>query len=470
LKVPYSAHFNSELPFPGYLLSAPQARSGLDNVSGHPVGTAAYNTVPQEEGIQAGASIGTKEHYQATLSGQAQGAGGFLEGESARGIDYDANDLDRYAGGAHIQVEKNDWLLDLLGAHQQKDFGAQGYFGAPSTVYAEERTRDTLLFLGATRGDLNDSYFRVSGAWRQFDDQFLATDVRSRFGAVAVEGRTMEIQNLALNLRGDIENEQVDGTINGDRTRGSVLFLPEARFERFIVKAGLNSVFQTSESAEWLPVAGIDWLATDNSTVYMSYSENVQQPDYQTLASNPLLQQQKSQNSELGFRQFASEHLDWRAAAFHRRIGNASDWLAGMATGLGTLNVAGLESAISYYPSDALALQAYYQWIHKDNAVTGGLYETDYPEHMLNFSGHWTFTPEFQLFAVQTLRYQTDNATRTGSDFGAEASLGLHYFPRFAHSVQLTFLVDNLWGTDFQAIPGLKPPGRTVSTGITVAW
>ena len=117
-----------------------------------------------------------------------------------------------------------------------------------------------------------------------------------------------------------------------------------------------------------------------------------------------------------------------------------------------------------------LELRAFYQWVHKDNDVTGGLYETDYPEHLLNFSGHWKFTPEFLLFAAQTLRYQTDNNARTSSEFGADASLGLHWFPRFAHNTRLSFLVDNLWGTNFQAIPGLKPPERTVSTGITVVW
>jgi hypothetical protein len=102
--------------------------------------------------------------------------------------------------------------------------------------------------------------------------------------------------------------------------------------------------------------------------------------------------------------------------------------------------------------------------------VTGGLYETDHPEHLLNVAGHWKFTPEFLLFATQTLRYQTDNDARTSSNFGADASVGLHYFPRFANNARLSFLVDNLWGSDFQALPGLKPPGRTVSAGITVAW
>jgi outer membrane receptor protein involved in Fe transport len=285
-----------------------------------------------------------------------------------------------------------------------------------------------------------------------------------------VEGRTMEVQNIALNLRGDLENERVDGTTSGDRTRGSVLVFPEARLEHFVLRAGLNSVFQTSESAEFLPLAGIDWLIADNSTLYAAYSETVQQPDFQTLESNPLLNMQKSKNSELGFRQFASASLDWRVAAFFRRLENASDWIGGTATGLGTLEVAGLESELSFYPSENLELRAFYQWVHKDNSRTDGLYELDYPEHLLAFSGHWNFAPRFQLFATQTLRYQTENDARTSGNFGAPATLGLHWFAPVAHRLRLSLVVDNLWNTRFQSIPGLKPPPTTVFSSIAVGW
>ena len=472
LKAPYSAHFNAELPILAELFSRPVAQYGLGNASGHLIGTAAYTTVPQEQNGQAEVSAGTSDHYAAGISAFASGVGGFLGGEKARQIDYDANDLDRYSGGAYLQFSANDWLIDLIGAGQQKEFGAQGYYGQDPTVYAEQKIEDALIFLGATHGDLEDAYFRASTAWRQLDDEItgltpIAHDVRSRFGAVMLEGRTMEIQHIALNLRGDVENEYANGR---DRTRSSLLILPEARFERFVVKAGLNSVFQTSEAAEFLPTAGIDWLVTDNSRVYAAYSENVQQPDFQTLESNALLQQQKSHNTELGLRQFLSASLDWRAAVFHRQLENASDWVAGTATALGTLNVTGVESGVSYYPSDALVLRAFYQWAHKDTNRTDGLYELDYPEHLLNLSAYWKFLNEFAMEFAQTTRYQTENSVRTSSDFGAHASLGLHYLPRFAKNVRLSFRVDNLWGSNFQAIPGLKPPPIAFSSGITVAW
>jgi outer membrane receptor protein involved in Fe transport len=472
LRVPHDAHFNSELPFPSFLLSAPQVRTGLDNASGHLVGTAAYTTVPLGNGGEASTGIGTKEHYSTSVSAFSAGLGGFAEWEKARRIDYAANDLDRQAGGAHVQYFANGWQVDAIGAYQEKEFGAQGYYG--SSAYAEQQTEDALVFFGATHGEPDDAFFRASAAWRQFDDEYLLAgverNIRSRFGTAAVEGRTMEIQQIALNLRGDLEHEQVDGGLSDDHTRVSLLLLPEARLERFTIKAGLNTVFQSDESAEWLPQAGVDWFATDNIMLYGTYSETVRQPDDLTLAANPLLQPQKAHNAELGIRQFVSARLDWRAATFRRRLENASDWIGGSVVDLGTLNVTGVDSTISYYPSNGLKLTAFYQWLHKDNDLENGLYETDYPEHLLNFAGRWIFAPGLELFAAQTLRYQADNDNRSGNDFGADAVAGLHWVPRFANNARLSLRVDNLWGSDFQPIPGLKPRPTTVFSGITVTW
>jgi outer membrane cobalamin receptor len=493
LKNPYSAHFNTELPFISSLFSAPSTHTGLDNATGHLVGTAAYTTLPrQDRYVQASAGVGSKEQYQATVSAQSMGASGFVDWEKARRIDHHANDLDRVAGGATLQILQDDWTIDLLGGYQRKEFGAQGYYGLPSNIYAKDRIEDSMFLASASIGDLNDAYFRVSGAWRQLDDKYTIpvagykSSVRSRFGTAAIEGRTLEVQHIALNFRGDLEYEEVDGDIGDhDRTRGSVLILPQFTYEHFKITAGLNSIFQTSESTKWLPQAKAEWFITDNSTLYTSYSETVQQPDYQTLhysdpfrSGNRYLDLQEAENSELGFRQYTSDVFDWRAAAFYRRLKNASDWTKTtaldtqwQATDLGTLDTAGIETELTYYPSDTLELKVYYQWITKDDYdFYAGLYETDYPEHLLAFSGQWKPSAEFTLFASQTMRYQADNNAREHSNFGPNASLGLHWFPRFVHSARLSFMVDNLWGTDFQTLPGLKTPKRTVSTGITVAW
>ena len=492
LKVPYSAHYNAEWPPYGPLASEAQMQSGLDTVNGGLVGTAVFTTQRLQPQVISSLGVGTKERYRATIFGSTENIGGYIDGEKARTIDYDANDLDRLTGGAFVQFVRNDWQVDVLGTRQTKQYGAQGYYGIPADVYAEERTEDGLIFAGATKGELDGSFIRTGIGLREFDSEYsipssgFTSDVLSRYGSVMIEGRTIEVQNIALNLRGDLEHDYVSGDIGQhDRTRGSVLILPEARFERFALKAGLNSVFQTDESAEWLPQAGIDFFATDNLTLYASYSETVQQPDYQTLyytgpyrIGNAMLEQQQAQNSELGFHQFFSARLDWRASVFQRRQQHAMDWTQAtstsdpwMATDLGTLDVLGADAALNYRAADTLTLQFYYQWVKKDDyRFYAGLYELDYPEQLLGFSGQWQVSREFLLFAAQDLRYQTDNNVRDSNDFGADASLGLHYDPRFAKNVRLSFLVENLWGSNFQAIPGLKPRPPSFSTGITVAW
>ncbi len=492
LKVPYSSHYNADHPLFGPLLADTKTLSGTDNVSGHLIGTSAMNVLPLEQRSAINIGMGTAERYRGTVNSSTEKIGVFIDSEKALGIDYDANNLERVGGGTAVQLFRNDWQFDLLAGVQHKDYGAQGYYGIPANVYAEEQTDDVLMLATASKGDLDGAYMRTGFSLRRYDSDYaiptanFTSDVRSRYGSLMLEGRTLEIQNIALNLRGDIEHERIDGDIGEHgRTRGSVLIIPEFRFERFQVKAGLNSVYQTDETPEWLPQAGVDFLMTDNSVLYASYSESVMQPDFKNLyyadpyhLGNIELQLQHSHSTELGLRQFLSSRLDWRTAIFQRHQENAMDWVKSSpadttwsATDLGSLDVSGIDVKVNYLASDQLKIQLYYQWIEKDKyEIFAGLYQLDYPEHLMSVSGYWQLRPELQLFSSQTMRKQTANNARSGSDFGVEGSIGLLYDPHFAKNVRLSLLVENMWGTNFQAIPGLDPRPTSVSTGITVTW
>ena len=478
LKVPWSAHFNAELPLPELLFSSPELQTGLKNSSSFSDGAIALQLIPQPNGGEASMRVGTRSHYTGSLASFYEGIGGFIDGESARGIDASANDLDRYRGGILLQKQLQDWQINLLGSGQKKTFGAQGYYGHPADLYAEETTEDALFSIGATKGDLSDRYFRATALWRQFDDAYTAPtqpnldyDVRSRYAAILLEGRTIEIQNIALFLRGQLENEAISGSEGrDDRTRGNLLFLPQLNQTHFQLKAGFATQLETSQSIQILPRAGIDFLLSDNSTLYASYLETDRAPDYQTLTANPLLEHQKFRNAETGFRQILSASFDWRTALFYRHQQNASDWMAGTPAPIGTLKTTGLEAELHFYPSSDLDLRLFYQWAHKNNDRTDGLYTLDYPEHLLQLSGLWRFTPSLMLTASQTLRYQTANDLRVHGKWGAPASIGLHFTPPFAHTLRLSLLVDNLWGTDFQPIPGLNPTPRTYSASLSTTW
>jgi hypothetical protein len=89
---------------------------------------------------------------------------------------------------------------------------------------------------------------------------------------------------------------------------------------------------------------------------------------------------------------------------------------------------------------------------------------------MLNLSVWWKFVNELAVEFAQTTRWQAPNNARTSDEFGADASAGLHYSPRYAKNVRLSFLVENLWGSDLQVIPGLEPRPTSVFAGINVNW
>ena len=491
LAAPYSSRFSGSLPVYGPLLSDPESQTNPEQ-TGNLIGTAAFQTKPLAEQSYVTLGLGSDERYRISNVGSSTNIGGFIDWEKARGIDYDANDLDRVTGGAVARFYLSDWRCDILSAGESKTYGAQGHDGIPANVYAEERTDDTLVLGSAIKGNLNGSYLRAGALFRAFDSEYLLpaagfrNEVRSRQGSLMAEGRTLEIQNISLFLQGKLLHERISGDLGGhQRTRGSILILPELRYDRVAFQVGLNAVFLTDEAAEWLPQAKAEFSVTDNAVLYAAYTERVQQPDFQLLygtdpyhTADSTLSLQHVRSVEAGLHQFLSARMDWRAAVFHRRQENAWDWIKTAATDtawravdLGALDVSGFETKLNYDAAGPLRIELFYQWIAKDDpAVYAGLYELDYPEHYAVAILRWQATPEMELTASQALRSQSDNAVRTGTDLGSEASLGLQYAPGFAQNIRLSLLVENLWDSDFQPAPGLQSRPRSVSTGITVTW
>lgn len=473
LTLPWSAHFNTDLPLPAQALSEERIDDSV-----------AFKLLDPEAENRASAKIGTKERYGASLAGGSESTTGFVEWEKARRIDYVANGLESLTGGACGQQFRKDWQIDWQAAHQKKTFGAQGYYGLASSTYAEEETRDSLLLASALLGELDGAFLRTALAWRRFEDLYripsenVENDVRSQLSTAMIEGRTIEVQDITLNLHGDLKYERIDGDSGThDRTRGSLTLRPEWLYKALRFKAGFDLVVQSDESADWLPRAGIDWLAGDNTTLYLDYSENVQQPDFQLLyyadpfrSGNPDLQQQHTRNIAFGIRQFTSATLDWHAALFHRRQENAADWVNQTATDLGTVRVSGVESQLNVYPSEKLDLKLFYQWIEKSGTARNGLYESDFPTHLLALVGSWDVHPELHLALQQTLRVHDDHPQRQGSNTGTDATLSLHYAPHFAQNLRLSLHVENLWGSTFEPIPDLKPRPTSVSSGLTLTW
>ena len=458
------------------------------------------NRPPLTERIQFNVELGTDHkneqrlHLEQLLT-DSIGFALFGEHESSQGVDYDDNDVERKIAGIHLQHHTFDTQLNFVALHQEKEFGARGYYGENAALPAHEKTKDTLLSLTALRGDLNNDYFLGGVSWHEFQSDYslptlgFRNQTRSRISSAFFNGRTLEVNGFALGWETDLLNEQITGDL-GDhhRTRGGVSLLPQWKGDKLKIVVGARGEFFTDESSELLPQLGLDYLLSDNLTAFASYSETVRLPTYTERnynapgsVGNTALDPQKSAKTEIGLKGIPSETMDWKIAVFHRRSKNTIDWMKATAAGrwkatdIGTLDVYGLETQLGWYPAQNIEMQLSYIWIYKDQEASdiGGYasrYALDYPEHLAKMSLLWHPFQSLELGTTQTLRYQTDNKVRVNGNFGADSSFVVRYTPPCADYATISLLLNNAWDDDFQPLPGQRASERYAGISLTLDW
>jgi iron complex outermembrane receptor protein len=511
LKNPQTEHFNAELPVPAAMLSRPSILTGLDNQGGHLTGTANFDMLPINGKKQIETGFGSdRRDWQSALVQQMLtdklGIGVFAGRESAEGVDYPDNDYDRNYIGGHTQYREDDTQVDFLAARQNKEFGARGYYGANPAQAANEETEDTLVYLAARKGDLNADYLRGGASWHEFGDfYYFPTGTywnkhRSQVSSAFFDGRTLEVNGLALGWRADVEEERIAsdgysafapppwGLGNHSRFHGGLSLLPQWRGDRLKITAGGRGDFFTGESPYWLPQAGADYLLSDNLTAFAAYTETVRLPSYTELnynspssLGNAGLKPQTEQQIETGLKGTPSEHTDWKVTVFNRRSHNTIDWMKATpaaswkATDIGDLDVYGTEARFGWYPAKNIEMQLSHTWIYKNLTANdfnsyASRYALDYPEHLTQASLLWRPVKPVEIGTVQSLRWQTENAVRTGGSFGADSSFVVRFTPPQADYATLSFLLNNAWDDDFQSFPGQRPPERFAGISLTLAW
>jgi len=513
LRNPQTEHFNAELPLPATMLSRPDVRTGLDNQGGHLVGTVGFDFLPMSGKRQLETGFGSDHRdWQSLLLQQmlsdTLGLGIFAGRESANGVDYPDNDTDREYIGGHLQFREDDTQIDLIIAHQEKEFGARGYYGVNDARPANEETEDTLFYLSATRGNLNADYLRGGVSWHEFNDVYtLPTYIlpsglpynnqhRSRISSAFFDGRTLEINGWALGWRTDVDEESMASSSLGThhRTRGGVSLLPQWHGDRLKITTGVRGEFFTEESAKFLPQLGAEYALSDNLTAFAAYTESVRLPSYTELnydspgsLGNMGLEPQTTAQTEIGLKGIPSESVDWKLSAFHRRSNNTIDWMKTnsvsrwVATDIGTLDIYGLEAQLGWYPAQNLEVQLSYTWICKDKDAhdvdvapgTKGYasrYALDFPEHLAQASLLWRPVNALEIGTVQTVRLQTGNNARTSNNVGVDSSFVVRYTPPKADFATLSLLINNAWDDDFQSFPGQRPPERYAGVSLTLNW
>ncbi len=237
-----------------------------------------------------------------------------------------------------------------------------------------------------------------------------------------------------------------------------------------------------------MPQLGAEYLLSDTLTAFASYTETVRLPSYTELSYSNLysvgnagLDPQKTDQTEIGLKGIPAESMDWKISAFYRRSHNTIDWMkttsggSWNATNIGDLDIYGTEAQLGWYPEKNIETRLTYTWIYKNKTAFdfgnyASRYALDYPEHLVQASLLWRPVKAIEMGTVQSLRWQTANAVRTGGHFGADSSFVVRFSPPKADYATLSVLLNNAWNDNFQTFPGQRPPERFAGASLTLTW
>ncbi|NOY82304.1 MAG: TonB-dependent receptor [Kiritimatiellaeota bacterium] len=512
LRSPQTEHFHLELPLAPEIFSPARTLTGVEqflSATGHLVGAAALEFAPIEPGL--GITLGGGEPHRDWQSGIWRTTASESEpGRIRLGLDvfggrerrrgdpaaYPENFLEQWTGGLHLQGLSPDVQADFALGRQAKEFGARGFYGAPSKFNAVEELRQVVLVGSVRRNTGPDSFLRLTAVWQRFNDRYvLDRDLpdlyvnrhRSDFGAAAVDGVARPNDAWRVHWRTAIEVERVrsrhEGTVPGtglgdhDRSRVEAMLMPERLFGPWRAAAGLRIVGFSNDAPALLPAFRLTYRLAPQRTVSFTYSESVRLPSYTELNYDSPgslgdlgLERQRATAVACIYRE------EWERASttftvFHRRETHPVDWVRDgpgvrwEATDLGKVAVTGCEWAGRVRMTDRLELRGEWSWLGKktDRDAYAGRYVLDYPRQRVRLSAAWRPRPRCELRIWQEIRRNTANPERGSGGVGTDARIEVRFKLARSKDLDLALAVDNPWASDFEDLPGQPAPGRRIS-------
>lgn len=502
-------HWHADVPAPEAWFGAPEVLTGLDRfraAPGHPSGSVSLDLAPLTEDLRS-VTLGAGNKGQffgnalatetAPLEhGGTAGASGYLSYDRADQTDgYGDNDLERVTAGGRLGASGDALRGDLVTAASRRAFGARSFYGTDPKYPAEEQVQD-LLVAGTLRtvdDPLNPS--RVTAAWRRTDDTywldrnnhaFYENDHTTDFFALHGDTRRTFSDAFSLDLRADGDLETIASSSLGDHTRshGSFAALPNYTVGPLTWTLGGSLDLFSTDSAAWLPAAGVEWAINDDHALFLSYTEAVRQPSYTELnynspssLGNSGLERQETHTAEFGWKG-RSDPFSWRVAGFHEQGRNIVDWIrTAPASRWTAANLRDVETwgftadgraALSSDTDVGLDLLA----LEKDcgTGFYASRYAMDYPELSAGATLRHRLTRDLLVRLHQSLARYEDNPVRQHGDLLADTDAELQWhLPRLT-GFTLNAGVANLFDSDFQLYPGQESAGRRYFASLAYAW
>ena len=502
-------HWHADVPAPEVWFGQPSVLTGLDRfraAPGHPSGSVGLDLAPMTEnlrtvtlgagnkGVLFGNALATETMPLA--NGGTAGASGFLSFDRADQTDgYRDNDLIRATAGGRVGAASESLQGDLVTAYSWREFGARSFYGTAPSYPAEERLEQSLLAGSLLFTGDPSNPARLTAAWYRTDDTywldrrnhaFYENEHVTDFIALHGDIRHTFSDAFAIDLRADGDIETIDSPSLGDHTRShaSLAALPNLTVGRLIFTLGGSLDVFSSDTAAWLPAAGIEWSVTDAHTLYLSYTEAVRQPSYTELnyespssLGNAGLERQRTRTAELGWKR-RMDSSTWRACLFYEAGENVVDWLhlqAGdrwTAANLDDIQTWGFTADGRLALSGDTDLSLDLLVLDKDSgtAFYASRYAMDYPEAAAGATLRHRFTRDLLVRLRQSVSKYADNPSRQHDDWFIDTDVECQWrLPRM-QGVTLNAGIDNLFGDDFQLYPGQEAAGRRFFASLAYAW
>jgi outer membrane receptor protein involved in Fe transport len=514
---PQTGHYQAEIPIAPAMLLAPRILTGADNaLAGFnaEVGTVAAGWRPIEARGEVSAAVGDfATNRQSLYQGYVAPAGKngltlaadaeVSRSESDGSVPFGDHNFKRAAG--RVQLSGPQSQTDLFAGVQSKFFGWPDLY-TPFGVNETEDLHTQLYVFNHRAWTSPGNYWQVGAYYRRnYDDyefnravpgQFNPYQHTTHVGAFSLEGH-QDFTTFAVDYSAQVMHDSLESTALtyghfNTRSYLKLAAVPEVRLDtaggRLRLRAGATYDDTNRDGAAVSPLVTAELTRPDGTRLYLQYAESTQVPTYTALNSAPAsglfrgnanLGRETSRNLEAGVA-FRPGGWTVEAAVFYRRDDRLVDWtfLHGVtarsanAVDIGT----GGGELVATRQTRRYDLVFGYTVLNKSAdygaaAVDASFYALNFARQRLTAAAVLRLGAGLELRLDNEYRVQQPNLLRvTGGNHALLSAAGLYYLPPAWRGVEFSFLVSNLWDSDFQEVPAVPAARREYSVGAAYRW
>ncbi|MGF1530919.1 MAG: TonB-dependent receptor plug domain-containing protein [Puniceicoccaceae bacterium] len=516
---PQTGHYFSEIPFSPEFLENPEILTGGENTFASfnsTAGSVRYRPGTLVSGGKVAFAAGNNRYWRAEALvaevfpvqwGDLGVAVEVAHSESDGTIEDGDHRFDRVSG--LLQLVNEAGQTDLLVGYQDKFFGWPNLYAAPFNSPEIEDLETTTIYLGHRQQEVMGGEFEVGTYFRKNVDDYDFDRRRKNQGnpfqhTTEVVGMGFDWGPrrgaLRVRTRGEFYADSIESTslTNSFQSRSywKLALLPEWLIGEgedlaWTLRGGGVYADTNRDAGSFegiLEAERVRKTRFGEVTLKAGYSGASQVPGYTAIGSNPNgglfrgnpdLGRERSDTIEVSA-EWTGEKQGAGVTYFFRRDEDLLDWTFRTdATTSRTANpidasTHGIELIFQTLLWGGGRMTTSYAFLNKSESfqeeADASFYALNYPEHRVTVALIQPLGGGFQMRLDTELRKQRENLLRQSSDRAVLSYLSLSWNPPKLERLTLIASVDNLFGDDFEEVPGTSGAGTQWSFGGELSW